>query len=390
MDGIEAAEAIRRTVDVPVIYLTAHSDSATLSRAKISEPFGYILKPFEERELATAIEMAIYKHQSERQLRHARNELEQGVRERTQELKELNETLENRIIERTAQLNSANEKLLEINDMLRLEILERKQAEEALRQSEKQLKAMNEDLERQVEHRTRELQETQLQYLHAEKLSAIGKLSASLAHEFNSPLQSVMTIMKGLQMSAVLKEEEKTFLEAAISESKRMKKMLRNLQDFNRPSSGIKVLMDVHETLDSILLVQKSDLQTRRISVALNYAERLSLILVIPDQIKQVLLNLLTNAADACPADGGEITISTWQKDRIVAIAIKDTGVGIEPDKIDRIFQPFYSTKPEVKGTGLGLSISHGIIKNHQGEIWVESLPGNGATFTVLLPVNGT
>ena len=126
MDGIEAAEAIRRRADVPVIYLTAHSDSATLNRAKLSEPFGYILKPFEERELATTIEMALYKHQSERQLRRAHDELEQRVRERTQELKELNETLERRIIERTAQLNSANEKLLEINDRLRLEIVERK------------------------------------------------------------------------------------------------------------------------------------------------------------------------------------------------------------------------------------------------------------------------
>ena len=200
-----------------------------------------------------------------------------------------------------------------------------------------------------------------------EKLSAIGKLSASLAHEFNNPLQSVMTILKGLKTSAVLEEEDKELLEAAICESERMKKLLRNLQDFNRPSSGRKVLMDVHETLDSVLLLQKSDFQTRRISVVLNYAERLPLILAIPDQIKQVLLNLLTNAADAC-LTGGEITISTWQEDERVAIAIQDTGVGIEPEKIDLIFQPFYSTKPEVKGTGLGLSISHGIIKDIRGK----------------------
>lgn len=112
MDGVEAAAAIRRQVDVPVIYLTAHSDSATLSRAMVSEPFGYILKPFEERELATTIAMALYKHQSDRQLRKAHDELEQRVQERTQELKELTETLERRVIERTAQLNAANEMLL--------------------------------------------------------------------------------------------------------------------------------------------------------------------------------------------------------------------------------------------------------------------------------------
>ena len=390
MDGIEAAEAIRRRVDVPVIYLTAHSDSATLTRAKISEPFGYILKPFEERELATTIEMAIYKHQSDRQLRKAHDELEQRVRERTQELKELNETLEARIIERTAQLNSANEELLKINDRLRHEILERKHVEEALRQSEEQLQAMNEGLEQKVEQRTRELQETQMQYLHAEKLSTIGKLSASIAHEFNNPLQSIMTILKGLRQMDILEEEDSKLLEAAISESERMKKLLRNLQEFNRQSPARKVPMDVQQTMDSVLLLQKSDLKTKRISVVLNYAEHLPLILAIPDQIKQVFLNLLTNAADACLPRGGEITISTWREGRRVAVAIQDTGIGIEPEKIDLLFRPFYTTKPGVKGTGLGLSVSHGIINQHQGEIRVESRPGEGATFTVLLPVDET
>jgi AmiR/NasT family two-component response regulator len=153
MDGIEAAEAIHSRIDVPVIYLTAHSDATTLARAMGSEPFGYILKPFEERELATTIEMALYKHRSDQQLRKAHDELEQRVRERTQELKELNETLEERVMERTAQLNSANAMLQdsrraalnmmedadaarriaeEISVELRREIVERKRAEEEI------------------------------------------------------------------------------------------------------------------------------------------------------------------------------------------------------------------------------------------------------------------
>ena len=115
MDGIEAAEAIRRQHDVPVIYLTAHSDRATLARAKLTEPFGYILKPFDERELATQIEMALYKHQAEHTLRQAHDELELRVQERTKELneaqemlKEANDTLEMRVAERTAELEAAN------------------------------------------------------------------------------------------------------------------------------------------------------------------------------------------------------------------------------------------------------------------------------------------
>lgn len=112
-----------------------------------------------------------------------------------------------------------------------------------------------------------------------------------------------------------------------------------------------------------------------------------ALIQAIPDQIKQVFINLLNNAADALP-DGGEITIRTWQQDRTVAIAIEDTGIGIEPYKIGRIFEPFYTTKAGVKGTGLGLSVSHGIVQSHRGEIRVWSRRQGGTAFTVILPID--
>ena len=120
-----------------------------------------------------------------------------------------------------------------------------------------------------------------------------------------------------------------------------------------------------------------------------NYAENLPLILAVPDQIKQVFLNLLTNAADACHTRGGVITISTRQERDRVAVAIQDTGVGIKPSEMEHIFRPFFTTKPDDKGTGLGLSICHGTIKKHNGEIRIESRPGEGATFTVVLPIKG-
>ncbi|KJR96858.1 MAG: hypothetical protein VR65_26765 [Desulfobulbaceae bacterium BRH_c16a] len=251
---------------------------------------------------------------------------------------------------------------------------------------EKQLQILHDNLERRVEQRTRELQETQSQYLHAEKLSAIGKLSASIAHEFNNPLQGVMTILKGLRKRAILEEEDREMLETAIGESERMKNLLRSLQDFNRPSSGKKVAMDVHASIGSLLLLCKSDFKRKGISTALNYGERLPQVLAIPDQIKQVFLNLLNNAADACLHNGGMITISTRLEEKRVAVTIKDNGIGIEPEKVDLIFQPFYTSKHETKGTGLGLSVCHGIIENHQGEIRVETWPGEGSAFTVLLP----
>lgn len=263
-----------------------------------------------------------------------------------------------------------------------LDITERKHAEN-------QLKALNDELERKVELRTRELQETQAHYLHSEKLSAIGRLSASIAHEFNSPLQSVLTVLKGLKKTAVLEAEDTKMLELAIGESERMKNLIRSLHDFNRPSSGRKILMDVHQSLESILLLMRSDFMRKNISMESDFAKRLPQIMAVPDQMKQVFLNLLSNAVDSCQEHGRLITISTWQVKHRIAVAIKDNGIGIQPEKMNQIFQPFYSTKPEVKGTGLGLSICHGIIQNHHGEIRVVSKPDEGSTFTILLPING-
>ncbi len=245
----------------------------------------------------------------------------------------------------------------------------------------------NKELERRIELHILELQESQTRYLHAEKLSVIGKLSASIAHEFNNPLQGVITILKGLKRRAILEEEDMELLDLAIIENERMKNLVRSLQDFNQPAWDKKVRMDVHAAMNSLLLLYKSDFQHKGISIVLNYAENLPKIPAIPDQIKQVFLNLLNNAMDACTESDRVITISTRQAEQRVIISIKDTGIGIIPEEMDQIFHPFYTTKSEVKGTGLGLSICHGIIHNHQGEIQVVSRPGKGSTFAVLLPI---
>lgn len=258
-----------------------------------------------------------------------------------------------------------------------------------LKRIQHELEASNEDLERRVEARTKELQETQKQYLHAEKLSAIGKLSASIAHEFNNPLQGILSIIKGVKKRAVLEPEDRDLLEAAIGECDRIKELIRSLQDFNRPSSGRKTMMDIHKSLDSMLLLHKNDFRKKQITIECDFSAHLPHILAVPDQIKQVFLNLLTNAADACHHPGSTITVRTRRDDETITVAIGDTGIGIKPEEMELIFQPFYTTKPEVKGTGLGLSVSYGIVKKHGGSIAVDSLPGVGSTFTIRLPIRG-
>jgi signal transduction histidine kinase len=294
------------------------------------------------------------------------------------ELRQKNRQVEAIVATRTAELKKTVEQL-------RDEVAARKEAAQARKLVEEQLQALNDDLERRVESRTRELQETQAQYLHAEKLSAIGQLSASIAHEFNNPLQGIMTILKVFRR-ANLEEEDKELLEIAIIESERIKNLIRSLQDFNRPSSGKKAVIDIHASLNSLLLLCKFDFKRKKIRTQVIYDQQLPQIMAIPDQIKQVFLNLLNNAADAC-RENGVITITTWQEENRVAVAIKDNGEGIKPENRDRIFQPFFTTKPEVKGTGLGLSVCYGIVKNHHGDILFDSQPGQGSTFTVYLPV---
>lgn len=250
------------------------------------------------------------------------------------------------------------------------------------------LKKANEELEQRVQERTLELQKAQQQFLHAEKLGAIGRLSAALAHEFNNPIQGILTVLNGIARRAPLEKEDEKLVWSAIEECKRVTGLIRDLQDFNRPTSGKKELMDIRTAIDSILHLFKSDCKRKKISLVTEYAEDTTLIMAVPDQIKQVILNLLNNAGDACP-DGGIIHVFIQPKDNEVMVKIKDTGTGIRPEDLGRIFEPFYTTKSGVKGNGLGLPVSYGIIKRHNGRIEVESEPGKGSTFTIFLPAAG-
>ncbi len=248
------------------------------------------------------------------------------------------------------------------------------------------LSTLNAELEERVKKRTIKLKKAQTQLLHREKLAAIGTLAASIAHELNNPLQGVLNVIKGVGRRAVLEPEDAELVEIAVAECDRMRKLLAALRDFNRPSSGVRAPVCLKTTLDGVLLLFKKELATRQISVEVHHDGHTPELYGVSDQLKQVIMNLLRNSADAC-RPGGKITIRTESRQTGVILEVIDNGVGIEPDIEDRIFEPFFSTKAEVSGTGLGLSVSYGIIKSHNGTIEVDSSRNKMTHFRITLPV---
>ncbi|MBA3015090.1 MAG: DUF3365 domain-containing protein [Proteobacteria bacterium] len=233
-----------------------------------------------------------------------------------------------------------------------------------------------------------EEKQLQNQLLHAEKLSAIGKLSASIAHEINNPLFGIKNVLERLREKGNLSTDNLEFTNLAVQECDRIRDLIKDLQNFNRPTSGIMTPVNLHKTINDILLLSKKEMESSHITIKKLYATDLGEVLAIADQIKQVLLNLLHNALEAMPK-GGEITIITKSSGRNAFVSIGDTGSGISPADLDHIFEPFFTTKPAVKGTGLGLSVTYGIIKRHGGDIQVQSQQGKGTTFTITLPFEG-
>lgn len=253
---------------------------------------------------------------------------------------------------------------------------------------EAEVRLMNDALEARVAERTNQLSRTYEQLLHAEKFSAVGKLAASIAHEFGNPIIGIRNFLLGLR-SVPLEKGDAEMLNLAIGECARVKDLISTLQDFNRPTTGKVASVDLHRIIEELLLLGKKKLSDRHIAVERHFSAELPIIQGVPDQIKQVLLNVIGNAEEAIPETGGTITITTEVSGENVRVLIEDTGKGIRQKDMALIFEPFFSTKPAVEGTGLGLSVSYGIVKRHGGDITAKSGRGKGALFVITLPIDG-
>jgi two-component system NtrC family sensor kinase len=239
------------------------------------------------------------------------------------------------------------------------------------------------ELEARVEKRTKELRETQEQVIRAEKMAAVGRLAASVAHEVNNPLQAI-TLHLQLMADDDRYQAGQEELVIVQQEVDRIAVIVQRLLEFQRPKHGRRTLQTVSHLLDDVLALAGKQLQHSKIAVSREDTVGLEPIMVAGDQLKQVFLNLVLNALEAMP-DGGELTIRSRPIDEQLEISFTDTGAGIEPEELSQIFEPFFSTKHT--GSGLGLAVSQEIVADHGGSLEVLSQPGRGSTFLVLLPV---
>lgn len=317
MDGIELGRRLRESCDTPVIYLTAFTDSETLERAKRTEPYGYVVKPIEGRELRSSIEVALFKHQ------------EESARQR---------------------------------------------AESRAREIERQL-------------------------FQTQRMDSLGKLTAGIAHELNNMLFAAMGNMNLLRADEKLSRASSERLDRALEACKRSADMIKQLLGFSRQGmyqpEVVNIRSSLHEALNFLGKVTEEDLK-----LSFTGANEDLPVTVDRSQFQQVITNLLLNAKQAMPK-GGTVEFSLGrayvesahlhnpeaEPGEYVTLTVRDTGAGIDKKLLDRVFDPFFSTKPRGEGTGLGLAVVYGIMQRHGGWASIDSIPGEGTSVNLFFPL---
>lgn len=239
-----------------------------------------------------------------------------------------------------------------------------------------------------LEEIIKKLQEKQSQLVEAEKLAAIGKLAAGIAHEINNPLTSVLTFSNLMLEQCDPADPRCAKLKLMARETDRARNIVRQLLNFGREIIIKPERININRPVLEIAESLQGQEAFKGIELAVHLADDLPDTDADPAQIGQVVLNLLLNAIHAVKPPG-RISVTTRRGESAVEIEIADSGTGIPEEHLHRIFDPFFTTKDASKGTGLGLAVSYGIVKKHGGDIAVESSPGRGTTFTVKLPVYG-
>jgi two-component system, cell cycle sensor histidine kinase and response regulator CckA len=439
-DGITTAELLRERFDVPVVYLTAFGDTATVERAKLTEPYGYLLKPVKARELRSVVEVALYKHQMDRRLRQRERWFSATLASIADAVVAVDiggsVTFMNRAAEeltgtalKDAVGRPAHQVLRlidgEANALTETPVLQALREERSIFLEQADLvnaasgatRTINDSAApviddgtvlgavmvfRDVSERKRLNQQLEL----ADRLASLGTLASGVAHEVNNPLSVIIANAeivleeigeaqastapggdpeRGRHVAAAIQAQRE--LQSAAS---RIARIVADLGAFSRPKPELPGPLDVRDPIEWAIRSTAHVLDER--ARLTTHLEKVPRVAANDTRLGQVLVNLLINAAHSIAPGAptaNEVTVTTrmGEPDQVV-IEVRDTGSGISREDLARIFEPFFTTKPAGVGTGLGLSICHGIVSSLNGRLEVESEVGRGSVFRVILPAS--
>jgi PAS domain S-box-containing protein len=433
VDGVDAAEQIRRHCHVPVVFLTAYADDETVRRASLTEPFGYLLKPFEDIQLRTVIEMALYKHGAERKLRDSERRfvttlssigdaviatdhqarvtfmnpvaesltawpqseavgrpLPEVFRIAHEETRKTVEDPAAKVMRLGIVVGLANHTVLLARDgreiliddcgapiiddqgatagavLVFRDITQRRRAEEALRASQAAL-------------------------VHATRLTTMGELVASIAHELNQPLMASVTnaetCLQWLSGDQPNIEEARKAAERVLRNGHRAGDVIKSVRALVRKSTSRMMQLDINGMIAEILDLMRPEIRRHEVVLSTELLPSVEPVWADRVQIEQVLVNLIMNAIEAMSLVVDRpraLRISSEGDGDNVLVAIADSGSGIELSKIDQIFEAFFTNKPE--GMGMGLSICRSILEAHRGRIWASQNRPHGSILRFTLP----
>lgn len=263
----------------------------------------------------------------------------------------------------------------------------------SLAQKIDELDRANRDLSRRnadVEEALRQLRRAQEELVRNERLAATGRMAAQLSHEINNPIHNTRSLLESALRRMGGSDDARELIHLALEEASRMARLTRQLLDIHRGTVVEAEFqpVDLRDLLDELRRTHKESLRASGISLEIELPGAFPPVRGIPDKLRQVVLNLLLNARDAMPS-GGRILIRGSVEGHSAVLEVSDTGSGIPPEHRERIFEAFFTTKTAVAGVGLGLAVTHGIIRQHQGTIDLESTVGEGTTFILRLPISG-
>ncbi|MFQ5861684.1 MAG: GAF domain-containing protein [Candidatus Brocadiales bacterium] len=241
----------------------------------------------------------------------------------------------------------------------------------------------NAETYKKLEDKMRQLTETQEKLLRSERLVAMGEIASYVAHEIRNPLVTIGGFARSIERLSTENEKIHTSSKIIVQEVKRLEKILDNIREFSKPAEPRKTEVHINNLMEDTLALTERYLGEMGITVHKELGHNLPEALVDPAQMKQVFLNLIKNAVESMP-EGGTLTVKTCVEDNSIKIDFADTGEGIPPEVIGKLFTPFFTTK--TAGTGVGLAVSHKIIDDHEGTLSVSSAAGRGSVFSILLP----